>query len=146
MIKKILKQYGICNWRAKKRPELTEVHAASRLAWCLAHRGWTAEEWELVCWSDECSVERGWGKRTEWVFRTSAQKWNQDMVQTYGTGKNMKIMVWGAFWDTEQSGCYIMDRDFESAKHGYSAKSYLEVLNAEVEPIFKKLDNGYSFI
>jgi hypothetical protein len=145
-IKKILKQHGICNWRAKKRPELTEAHAAARLAWCLAHRGWTAEEWGLVCWSDECSVERGRGKRTEWVFRTPAQKWNQEMVQTYGTGKNMKIMVWGAFWDTGRSGCYIMDRDFESAKHGYSAKSYLEVLDAEVEPIFKKLDDGYSFM
>jgi hypothetical protein len=68
------------------------------------------------------------------------------MVQTYGTGKNMKIMVWGAFWDTGRSGCYIMDRDFESAKHRYSTKSYLEVLDAEVEPIFKKLDDGYSFM
>jgi hypothetical protein len=39
-----------------------------------------------------------------------------------------------------------MDWDFESAKHRYSANSYLEVLDAEVEPIFKRLDNGYLFI
>ena len=39
-----------------------------------------------------------------------------------------------------------MDRDFESKKHGYSANSYLEVLNAEVAPIFEKLELGYEFI
>jgi len=68
------------------------------------------------------------------------------MVQTYGTGKNMKIMVWGCFWDLGRSNCYIMDRDFESAKHGYSAKSYLEVCEAEVAPIFEELDNRYLFM
>ena len=49
MIKKIFKQYSICNWRAKKRLDLIEAHAALRLAWYLAHREWTAEEWRLVC-------------------------------------------------------------------------------------------------
>ena len=39
-----------------------------------------------------------------------------------------------------------MDRDFESAKHGYSANSYLEVCEAEVAPIFEELDNGYLFM
>ena len=68
------------------------------------------------------------------------------MVQTYGTGKNMKVMVWGAFWDLGKSNLYIMDRDFESAKHGYSAESYLEVLEGEVAPMFESLDKGYEFI
>jgi hypothetical protein len=40
-----------------------------------------------------------------------------------------------------------MDRDFKSKKHGYSANSYLEVLNAKVKPIFEELTNpGYIFI
>ena len=68
------------------------------------------------------------------------------MVQTYGTNKNMKIIVQGAFWDRGRSGCYIIDRDFESAKHGYSARSYLEVCEAEIAPIFEELDNGYLFM
>jgi len=68
------------------------------------------------------------------------------MVQTYGMSKNMKIMVWGAFWDTGRSRCYIMDRDFESAKHGYFANSYLKVYEAEVALIFGYLDDGYLFM
>jgi len=39
-----------------------------------------------------------------------------------------------------------MDRDFKSKKHRYSANSYLEVLDAEVEPIFEELDTGYLFM
>ena len=58
----------------------------------------------------------------------------------------MKVMVWGAFWDTGRSNLYIMDRDFESAKHGYSIESYLEVLEAEVALIFIGLGPGYEFI
>jgi len=58
----------------------------------------------------------------------------------------MKVMVWGAFWDTRRSNLYIIDRDFESAKHRYSAESYLKVLEAEVAPIFSGLEKGYEFI
>jgi hypothetical protein len=39
-----------------------------------------------------------------------------------------------------------MDQDFESAKHGYLVASYLEVLEAEVVPIYATLKSGYLFI
>lgn len=61
-LKRILKTHGISNWRAKRRPFVTDIVAAKRLAWCLARSHWTTEEWGCVMWSDECSVERGRGK------------------------------------------------------------------------------------
>jgi len=73
-VKRILKQHGITNWRAKRRPELTEVHAAKRLAWCLRNRHRRPEEWGMYMWSDECSIERGRGKQQKWCFRTPVQK------------------------------------------------------------------------
>jgi DDE superfamily endonuclease/Transposase len=145
-IKKILVEHGIHNWRARRRPFLTEENAAIRLAWCLRHQYISEEEWGLFMWSDECSVERGRGKQTEWVFRTANQKWDREMIQTYNCHKNMKVMVWGCFWDTGRTGLYIMDRDFESKKHGYSSNSYLEVLDAEIAPAYASLDPGYIFM
>jgi hypothetical protein len=145
-IKRILSRHGIINWRARRRPFLTEVNAAKRLAWCLKWRHITVEEWGLICWSDECSVERGRGKRDEWVFRTANQLWDRNMVQTYDSKKNMKVMVWGCFYNLGRTPLYIMDRDFESKKHGYSAESYLEGLEAEVRPLFERLDRGYEFM
>jgi hypothetical protein len=61
----------------------------------------------------------------------------------------MKVMVWASFWDFGRTGLYLMNRDFESKKYEYSAESYLEVLNAEVELIFEKLnsiDKEYEFM
>lgn len=92
-IKRILHEAGIGNWRAKRRSFLLPIHAAKRLAWCIARRNWTAEDWGRVVWSDECSVERGRGNRNEWCFRTPLQKWQRDMIQTYDAKKNMKVMV-----------------------------------------------------
>ena len=57
-----LKDYGITNWLAKKRPLLTPEVAKKRLEWCLLRREWTSEQWSKIIWSDECSVEKGSGK------------------------------------------------------------------------------------
>jgi hypothetical protein len=51
-------------------------------------------------------------------------------------------MVWGCFWDHGRSDLYVLDRDFESKKHGYSARSYIEVLDSQVAPWYEELDNN----
>ncbi len=54
-------------------------------------------------------------------------------VTTYKKSKDISVMVWACFWYKDgairQSNLYIMDCDFESKKHGYSANSYIEVLD-----------------
>ena len=89
----VLKDYGLTNWLAKKRPLLTPEVAAKRLAWCRERRDWTYDEWKLFIFSDECSVERGTGKRRQWMFRTPAEKWNKEMIQPYKKGHDVSVMV-----------------------------------------------------
>jgi hypothetical protein len=48
-LKSILKKHGITNWHAKKRPHLTEEHAAIRLAWCIERLDWTVKDWKNTC-------------------------------------------------------------------------------------------------
>jgi len=86
----------------------------------LERRHWNDEEWGMVAWSDECSVERGRVKGRV-CFRTPLQKWSLGW-STYGTNKNMNIWS-GQCFGTMEEHLYIMDRDFESQKHGYSANS-----------------------
>ena len=136
-IKAILSKHGISNWRAKKRPTITDEHAATRLLWARIRSHWTVEQWRNYMWSDECSAERGKGKSGVWVFRTPTQKWDRDKVQVYNKGKDISVMVWACFWGNPRGGIgrselYILDRDFESKKHGYSARSYLEVLEDQI--------------
>jgi transposase len=137
-IKRILDTVGMANWKAKRRPELTPEAAEERLLWCRVRAHWDVERWKLYMWSDECSLERGRGKSQEWVFRTPKQKWDPEMVMTYGTGHDIKAMVWGCFWGNGRSELYVMDRDFESKKYGYSANSYIEVLDAQVAKHYRE--------
>ena len=56
-------------------------------------------------------------------------------------------MVWGSFWDLGRSDLYILDRDFEAKKHGYSANSYLAVLDEQVGPYYADHEDlGYIFM
>jgi hypothetical protein len=61
-----------------------------------------------------------------------ADKWKKEIVQIYDTNKNIKVIVWGTFWDTGRISLYIIDRDFAAKKYKYSANSYLEVLDGEL--------------
>ena len=84
-------------------------------------------------WSDECSAERGQGKSHKWCFGYPVDKYHKEFVQTYKKGKDISVMVWGCFWfengAIQRSNLYIMDRDFKSKKYGYSARSYIQVLD-----------------
>ena len=51
------------------------------------------------------------------------------MIQPYAKGKEVKVMVWGAFWRKGRSNLYKLARNFEAKKIRYSANSYLELLN-----------------
>ena len=81
--------------------------------------------------SDECSVERGKGKKREWVWGPPVDKWKPEMVQTYKKGKQLRVMVWAMFWGhKKRCMLYIIDQDFEAKKNGYLANSYIKVLDA----------------
>jgi hypothetical protein len=66
------------------------------------------------------------------------------MTQTYDCGKGLRVMVWVCFGGDGRTIAYLIDRDFESKKYRFSANSYLEVLEAEVEPNYP--GNRYIFM
>ena len=70
IVYRIFYNSGITNWIVKKRPLLRQQDVDARLKWARLYKDWTFEKWAKVIWSDECSVERGSGKRKEWCFRT----------------------------------------------------------------------------
>ena len=129
---RMLKDEGITNWLARKRPLLTPEVAAKRLRWAKLHQNWTWDEWRLIIWSDECSLERGIGGRRVWVFRTPYEKYNKEMICPYKKGKDISVMIWGAIYRNGRSDVVIMERDPAADKSGYTANSYLTVLNDQI--------------
>ena len=72
---------------------------------------------------------KGVRKTASMDVQISGGKMEKPMIQPYAKGKEVKVMVWGAFWRRERSDLYKLARDFEAKKMGYSANSYLELLN-----------------
>jgi hypothetical protein len=136
-IANLAEHYGLKHLRAKKRPELTDEVAALRLLWCKCRAHWKTKKWREYMWSDECLVERGKGGEVIWVWGHSTDKWKPTHVETYKKGKGMRIMVSAAFWgNAERTDLLILERDFESKKNGYSANSYLALLEELVVPYY----------
>ncbi|RDI76516.1 hypothetical protein Vi05172_g13499 [Venturia inaequalis] len=50
---------GFRKTKPTTKPGLNTVQKQQRLAFCLAHRDWTLEQWKDVIWSDETSVVLG---------------------------------------------------------------------------------------
>jgi transposase len=63
------------------------------------------------------------------------------MVITYKNGKDILVMVWAAIWWKDgkvyKSELYILERDWESKKHGYTANSNIDVLNDQLPRIWE---------
>jgi transposase len=136
--RRTLAKHNITKWRAARRPVLTPEHAKARKAFALKYRDWDTEKWSNIIWSDECSVERGAGKKREWVFRTPQQKWAKEMVETYNKGKGISVMVWAAFSGKGgRSELYVMERDPEAPRGGYSANSYLKLLDEMLPTLYE---------
>jgi hypothetical protein len=141
---RVLSIYNIKKWLAKRRPKLTEDIAKLRVGFCQNWVNATNEETSVIIFSDECSVERGKGRRPMWVFRRPEQKWDKEMINPYPKGKQASVMVWASFSGRKgPSKLVVMTRDEDSARNGYSTWSYCKALD---EGLVEYYEPGLKFM
>ncbi len=132
-----LRAHEISHWLALRRSKLTSEVALLRLKWTKKHKNWIVNQWDNVIWSNEAFVARESDKTSEWVFEILKQKWNRDKVMKILSEKFFFIMIWEAFWDSERSNLYLLDRNFEFKKHDYSTVFYIQILNHNLTDIWE---------
>jgi len=93
LVDRVLREANVKKWLAKSRPRLKPKDIAKRLKWAIAHKDWTAKDFEKVIWSDECSVEKSKDPRQQWVFREPGEKWLADCIQPKEKDKGILLMV-----------------------------------------------------
>src|SRR5436190_6823591 len=59
-------------------------------------------------------------------------------MQPIKTGKDVSVMVWGAFSGAlGRSDLVVMEWDLLALKHGYSSNSYLKILHEQIPQVYK---------
>jgi hypothetical protein len=136
-----LKRRGLTNYQCKVHPKLNRRHALKRMKFC---RGYQQFPWGrcMLKFSDECSVQKGSRQNQEWCFHYFFEKWKKEMIFEVGTSRKPAQMVWASIWVDERecarkSDLVIMDRDFNTPKHGYSSQSYLKALRKGLLPYWR---------
>ncbi len=132
-----LRAHGISHWLALRRSKLTSEFTLLRLKWAKKHKNWIVNQWDNVIWSNEAFMARRSDKTSEWMFEILKQKWNRDKVMEILSEKLFFIMIWEAFWGSERSNLYLLDRDFEFKKHDYSAVFYIQILDHNLTDIWE---------
>ena len=90
-------------WLVKKRPELKAERAKARLQWALAHKEWSAGDFQRVFYSDECIVKQEPAGQQRWVFSTPGQeRWHVDCANPV-KHRQVELMAWGCFWWSSSS-------------------------------------------
>lgn len=103
----------------------------------------TSEDWrQNYIFSDECSVEKGAGKKRSWAFGYPSEKWEKDRIETYSKGKQASLMVWGCIGRFGVSELVVMARDEFSPRGGYSAQSYTDTLEFGLLEVYE----GQTFV
>ena len=59
------------------------------------------------------------------------------MIQPYKKGKGVSIMVWAGFCGRDRTNLHRMTRDPTAPRGGYSATSYVEVLEENIPTIYE---------
>ena len=59
------------------------------------------------------------------------------MIQPYKKGRDVSVMIWACFWGLQRSNLYQLTRDFAAKKQGYSATSYIQVLEDNLLGVYE---------
>jgi hypothetical protein len=131
-IQRAMAEQGYCKFIAKRRLKINKPTAI------LCRQ--LAIDWQGFNWrrrwfkfSDECSIARGSGHNTLWVWRLPDEKWSHEMVEEVTTARQPAWMVWASICLTPggrvwRSPLVVMSRDETTARRGYTAQSYIQAL------------------
>jgi hypothetical protein len=95
IVRNRLKSAELKSRRVIKRPLLLDRHRRSRLAWCLARRGWNLRTWRKIHWSDQNRflLHVTDGRMRVWRHKNTAYT-PRNIQPTVPQGGG-SVMVWG---------------------------------------------------
>ena len=112
----------------REKTDISDEAKAERHIWSVNHENDPQDQWDNTWWTDECSVERGKGRKREWCWRHSGEAYLPQM-QAKVPPKGVSIMIWVGM---KRDGILVLrfpQYDPDSEKQGVTAKTYLEMVS-----------------
>jgi hypothetical protein len=100
---KEIHELGVNSCIAVKKPFLSDVHKAKRLAFAKEHLHWTIDDWNNVIWTDESFFEVGKQSRQIRVWRKVYERYNWDCLAPTFKSRRTSLIVWGALTGSSKS-------------------------------------------
>jgi transposase len=102
---------------AKRKPFVSTVQAAKRLAFARKHASWTVDKWKKVLFTDESSFEIGRNSRRVRVWRRASEADHpKNLAPTFKSGRTSQ-MVWGGIQHGKKAELALFE------KHGRNDRS-----------------------
>jgi len=120
---------------ARKKPFLDERKKGLRLAFAMASREWTREDWRRVIWTNESYVWLSGHSSQVWVTRRPGEEYDDDCL-LLKLSKQDTIMVWGAILGGRKCAPVLWDKDNWGR---ITARSYVDnVLIPVLQPLWQR--------
>ncbi|KFA81999.1 hypothetical protein S40288_11696 [Stachybotrys chartarum IBT 40288] len=135
-IQRIVRKYYDRKWKALKRPKLTKESARIRLRFA---QGWIKDIHELkeAIFSNEASLKNHSDNPSIWVFHKAHEKYHPDLVNlTDHIKPTISLIFWAGIWKEGHMSIILMEYDPDAPRGGYSAKSYQDILQEGLLPIY----------
>ena len=130
-IRRRLKEMGLNSRVARKKPFMSAVHRAKRLAFARKHLKWTLQQWKKVLFTDESTFEIGLNPRRVLVWRRRHERdLPANLVPTFKSGRTTQ-MVWGGI----MHGCKTDLAIFE--KCGRNERKTISDADSYVNQVYK---------
>jgi len=125
-----LKERGMNQYEAAKKPYLRPENVRKRKDWCKDIGSWPDEEWNKVIWTDESSLELGLSSRKVKVWRKKGERYKADCLAPNKRSGRISVMFWGCFWQDELGPLVALPKgSIDSVKYG-------EILEEHVFPFY----------
>lgn len=123
---RLLKLNSFSKCKPTWKPGLTDDMRKKRLAFALAHKDWTLEDWKNIIWTDETSVILGHRRGSNRVWRRVFECYNPTVIRRRYKNAS-EFMFWGCFSYNAKGPCHKYDP--ENAVSAKKAEKELEIAN-----------------
>ena len=100
-----------------KKPNLTPKNVKDRLAWAIAHKDWTQDDWRRVIWSDETKINRFGSDGRKYAWKRDAEPIQPRHVQKTVKHGGGNIKLWSCI--TYEGVGYVVKIDNTLDQHLY---------------------------